>query len=215
MSKKFTSLAGGFDDVRRRDNIFKNNPVLVQGLGLTVVIFLANSLKNAAVVSLGMLLLCVGTHFFCYFLTAKTPYRLKMMAYALVCALLYIPTLMLLFALFGSSLTGVVAFLPLMVVDTLILSESEKVKRELFPDMFRHSITLAFGFAFVALLTGALRELVSAGTLWGSQVWDARLLPLMSSPIGGFITVALLAAMLQAFLNLYKKTLARRQKNIV
>lgn len=212
--RKFISISGSFDDVRRHDNLIKNNPVLVQGLGLTVVIFSATTLRNAAILSTAMLLLCVGTHLVCHIVARPFPYRLRMMVYALVSAALYVPELHVLLWAFGgeNGIGPLLSFLPLTVVDTMILAESEKVKWERLPERLRHSVTLGLGFALAALLAGALRELGATGTLLGVLILKQPPLPLLSTPIGGFIVMALLSALLQAFLNLYKKTLARRKK---
>lgn len=214
MRKKISRLSGDFEDVRRQDYIFMNNPVLVLGLGLTPVIFASSSLKNAVFISLGILLLATFTRVFCYFFAFKIPYRLRTMVYALVSAALYVPVLMLMIKLFRAELAGILAFLPLLTVDSMVLSESEKVAREPFADTLKNCFTTSVGFAVASVSVGALRELISNGTLWDVVIFKAKLIPLMSSPIGGFISVALLAALLQALLNRYKKTLARRQRNI-
>lgn len=214
MRKKRTVLAGGFEDLRRSGRIIKNNALLVRGLGLTMAIFVASDLKSALIVSLGLSLLTVFTHFICYFIAEGIPYRLKMMTYALVCALLYIPTLMLLSYIFGSLMRTVLPFLPMMAADTMVLSESERVRRETFSDMLANSLSLAVGFSGVTVLLGAFREFISKGTLWDTEIIQLKLLPLFSTPIGGFISLAVLSAALQAFLNLYKKTLIRRQNRI-
>ena len=215
MRKKISRLSGDFEDVRRQEYIFMNNPVLVLGLGLTPVVFAASSLQNAVILSLAILLLSTATRILCYFFTFTIPYRLRTMVYALVSAVLYIPVLMLLNRIFETELAGIMAFMPLLSVDTMILSESEKVSREPFADTLKNCLTTSLGFAVAALLVGVVREFVSNGTLWGVVIIESKLIPLMASPIGGFITVALLAALLQSTLNLYKKTLARRQRNIV
>ena len=65
------------------------------------------------------------------------------------------------------------------------------------------------------IAVGALRELLSKGTLWGKTILKVQLLPIMGTAIGGFITVALLAAALQAMINNYKKNVSGRANQLV
>lgn len=215
MRKSFTRLAGGFEEAQRQDLIFMNNPVFVQGLGLTPVVLAATTLKNAAILAVSLSLLCFFTRLICYTLIHGVPYRLRTMVYAIVSAALYIPLMMLLNLVFGTGMQNIIAVLPVIVVDTLVLSYSQKVSRELMSSMLLNTLQTAIGFSMATLFTGALREFIGYGTLWGATVINVRIAPLISSPIGGFITAALLAALLQSGLNYYRKIMARRQHRSV
>lgn len=201
-----TRIALPLDEAIRRDMVFLSNPVLIQGLALTPAIAAATTFKNALVLSYFALALITPVRVLCDLLYARLPVRLRTLCYALVAAVLFIPAAMLASLLFGTDAYGPGIFAPLLVVDRIVLSRSEILSRETAPVAARNGLLTTLGAALVFLFCGALRELLTTGTLYGARLLPAGPLPVAGTVPGGFILIALLAAFMQTIVNLYRRS---------
>ena len=109
----------------------------------------------------------------------------------------------LLYALFGSDLTLLGIYLPIMVVEPAIVKRMEFSDLEPVRDAFRHGFNNALGMCIVLLIVGCLRELLATGAVFGNVILHNALLPLAALPAGGFVIVGILAAIWCAAANLY------------
>ena len=132
-----------------------------------------------------------------------TKNRFRPVVYCYSAALLYIPTYVLLYALFGSDLTLLGIYLPIMVVEPAIVKRMEFSDLEPVRDAFRHGFNNALGMCVVLLIVGCLRELLATGAVFGNVILHNALLPLAALPAGGFVIVGILAAIWCAAANLY------------
>ena len=89
--RRKTSIALPLDEAIRRDQLFLNNPVLIQGRALTPVVAAATSLKNAVVLSVVAILLITPVRLLGDLLYERVPVRLRAMTYAIFAAILFIP----------------------------------------------------------------------------------------------------------------------------
>ena len=108
-----------------------------------------------------------------------------------------------LYALFGSDLTLLGIYLPIMVVEPAIVKRMEFSDLEPVRDAFRHGFNNALGMCIVLLIVGCLRELLATGAVFGNVILHNALLPLAALPAGGFVIVGILAAIWCAAANLY------------
>lgn len=213
MNKRFSKFTGSFDEVQRDDLFFKNNAVLIQGIGLSPVIMAATTLKSACVLAVATLIMVMLTRVVCGGMhKTNTYYRMRPAVYAIASAAAYIPALMAVSRLFGPDIKYAGIYLPLLVVDGMVLARAESLTYERFGERLASGLMLSGGFAVVIVAVGALRELLGNGSIWGYNLFSARPLPIMGTVVGGFIVVALLAAALQAIINAYKRNLTRRTK---
>ncbi len=203
--KKKSALALSLDESMRRDLLFLNNPVLMQGLALTPAVGATTTLKNAIVLSVAVLLLLTPVRLIGDLLYRTLPSRLRIMTYALIAATLYIPVAILLGWLFGADAHSPGIFLPLLVVDGAMLSRAEIPSKEGTAFAIRNGVLTSLGISLVLLLVGATRELLGDGRLYGAQIFSTPPLHIASTVAGGFITVALFAAVVQAIANRYKR----------
>ena len=204
--RRKTSIALPLDEAIRRDQIFLNNPVLIQGLALTPVVAAATSLKNAAVLSVVAILLITPVRLLGDLLYERVPVRLRAMTYAILAAVFFIPAAIIAQSLYGIDAYGPGMFVPLLVVDRIVLVRSEINSREGTPGAIRNGLTTSFGLAMVLLLCGALREFLGEGSLLGYQILaSGGFLGVMSTAAGGFILIALLSALMQSIVSAYRK----------
>lgn len=208
-NKVTTSL----DERLRRDLVFVNNPVLVSGLALAPVVMAATNLRNGLILSLGVAILCTPVRFLGNLLIGYIPQRLRALVYSIIAAAIMIPCVYVETKVFGTNITSYVGlYLPLLAVDSIILSRTEIPGRESIPDVIINGILTTIGFGFAACIIGAVREIFSSGTLLGNPlagfVWT---IPITGLACGGFIVTALLAAFWQYLVNNFKRILYRRQ----
>ena len=187
----------------RADHIWLSNPVLVRGLGLAPVVGAALDGRRALMLCIAALILVTFTRVLAVAVCHLTKNRFRPVIYCYAAALLYIPTYVLLYALFGADLTLLGIYLPLLVVEPAIVKRMEFAELEPVKDAFRHGFNNALGMCVVLLIIGCLRELLATGAVFGHTILRSALLPLAALPAGGFVILGILAAGWCAVANLY------------
>ncbi|MDO4566459.1 MAG: Rnf-Nqr domain containing protein [Oscillospiraceae bacterium] len=198
-------LSLSLEEAARRDLIFLNNPVLVQGLALTPLVVAASTLRNALVLALMGFLLITPVRLLGDILARRAPGRMRALVYALISGAVYIPALFVVNLVFGAGAVGAGIYLPVLAVDGIVLSRAEIPLREGPLRALENGLKTSLGYALALLFTGALRGLLGEGRLLGSGVLAAAPLPISSTVAGGFIFAALLAAAVQLAAAAYLK----------
>ena len=187
----------------RADHIWLSNPVLVRGLGLAPVIGAALDGQRALMLCIAALILVTFTRVLAVAVCHLTKNRFRPVIYCYSAALLYIPTYVLLYRLFGTDLSLLGIYLPILVVEPAIVKRMEFSELEPVKDAFRHGFNNALGMCIVLLLVGCLRELLATGAVFGNVILHNALLPMAALPAGGFVIFGILAAVWCAAANLY------------
>lgn len=199
-----------------RDRIFLNNPVVMQGLGLAPLVVAAtngmNALRLAAAVALLLTLTRAIAGPLCRAL--KLGLSLRGFVYCLVSSVLYIGVYQLLLLVFGVDTLQLGLYLPLLVVEPLIIKRYERPDQKERPGTaLRKGLLTTAGYCIVLLLLGCGRELLAGGTVFGQPVTERILLPVASLPAGGFILLGILCALWRGAVSAYRhhvNTEARR-----
>ena len=202
-SRSYAAAEAALNERIRADHIWLSNPVLVRGLGMAPVIGAALDGQRALMLCIASLILVTFTRVLAVAVCHLTKNRFRPVVYCYSAALLYIPTYVLLYALFGSDLTLLGIYLPIMVVEPAIVKRMEFSDLEPVRDAFRHGFNNALGMCIVLLIVGCLRELLATGAVFGNVILHNALLPLAALPAGGFVIVGILAAIWCAAANLY------------
>lgn len=180
----------------RSEGLFLGNTVLARGMVLAPVVVAANTLYHGLVLGVAFVLLTVFTMLFARLIPKTAPYLVRVILYVLTAGTLYLPISLLLWLLFREHVILVGIFLPLLITNSLIVTQSELrfLKQPLF-SMLRDVLMHALGFFVVIVLVSTLRELIGNATLWGNSVdWMKLKLPIFMMPFGGFILVGFLSA---------------------
>ena len=199
------------------DRVFKNNPVVMQGMGLAPLVVLATTGKNALMLAVAVALLLTPSRMLACLVSRLFPLRdeqpapeeleKKLLPRALVysgsAAVVYLAAYPILNAVFGTDLLMLGIYLPIMVVEPSIVKRMEFSDLEPVRDAFRHGFNNALGMCVVLLIVGCLRELLATGSVFGNVILHNALLPLAALPAGGFVIVGILAAIWCAAANLY------------
>ena len=202
-SRSYAAAEAALNERIRADHIWLSNPVLVRGLGMAPVIGAALDGRRALMLCIASLILVTFTRVLAVAICHLTKNRFRPVVYCYSAALLYIPTYVLLYALFGSDLTLLGIYLPIMVVEPAIVKRMEFSDLEPVRDAFRHGFNNALGMCVVLLIVGCLRELLATGAVFGNVILHNALLPLAALPAGGFVIVGNMAAIWCPAANLY------------
>lgn len=183
----------------RRDRIFLNNPVIMQGLGLAPLIVAATTVKNGLMLSAAVLLLLMPTRVIAAALSRFSYFRFRGLTYALTAATVYIGVRYVMGLMFSSADLALLGlYLPLLAADPIVLKRYERPQRERIQTAFRKGLITAFGYALALLVIAALREMMGAGTLMGVRVTERPVFPMAQLPSGGFVITALVMGVWRA-----------------
>ena len=210
------------------DRIFLNNPVVMQGMGLAPLVVLATSGKNALMLAVAVALLLTPSRVLSFGLSKLVPLqehageeelRAKLLPRGLIycgtASVVYLAVYPVLERLFGVGLLTLGIYLPLLVVEPLLIYRYARVQETLRKAVSK-GVRVTVGYAVILLLVGCIREWLAAGTVFGLPVTATTiLLPLASMPAGGFILLGVLCAVWRALAARYKAFLTNEARNQV
>lgn len=200
--------AENLETTARRDRIFLNNPVVMQGLGLAPLVVAATTGQNALRLCVAAALLLTPTRMLGGQISraAKLGLALRGFVYCLVSSVLYIAVYQVMTLLFGVDVIQLGLYLPLLVVEPLIIKRYEREgQKERLSTALRKGVRTTIGYCIVLLLLGCGRELLSTGAVFGQVVSETALLPMASLPAGGFILLGILCAVWRGAVAAYKR----------
>jgi electron transport complex protein RnfE len=202
------------DRLSRRDRVFLNNPVIMQGMGLAPIVIPASNLQTALVLAVGVALLLTPTRVIATAIGQRVGFAPRAVVYVLTSGSVYFFASMALDALFGTATVPAGIYLPLLVLEPLIIKRYENPKHERPTTSFKKGIVTTLGFSLVLILMAGLRELLALGTLGGVEVLRGAVLPFAAYPAGGFILLGLVAAIWRGVVNAFKRNVSMGVKKL-
>lgn len=180
------------------DGLFRQNIVLMSGLVTAPVIVAATTFEHALVLTLSFIMISYSSILICRFIPRKIVYTVRILIYAAVAAVMYIPTALLLNALFPAAASDVAIYIEIIVVNSLILAKTES-RFYLMPyaEMAADAFVYIIGYSLAAFAVGIIREFLAFGTLFGMRICDP-VMPAAKTTFFGFILVGILAAVCRA-----------------
>jgi electron transport complex protein RnfE len=181
-----TELSKGFWD---------QNPVLAQLLGLCPVLAVTTSAANGVGMGLATTFVLVCASVLISSVRKLIPSQVRIASFIVVIATFVTIVDLTMKARFPAMSQSLGAFIPLIVVNCLILGRQEAFASKNNP--FRALVdAVGMGVGFAAALTtlGAVRELLGNGTVFGVQVMPGAFEPwiVMILPAGAFLTLGLM-----------------------
>jgi len=186
-----TSSTPSVDLIR---GIWKENPVLVQMLGLCPTLAVTNTVANGFVMGLAVLFVLTGSSLMVSTMRKMIPREVRLSTYILVIATFVTVADMAMEALLPDIHKALGAFVPLIVVNCIILGRQEAFAgRNPVGRSLLDALGNAAGFMIAMMMMSSVRELLGAGTLAGFRVMPASFEPwvVFVLPPGGFITLGL------------------------
>lgn len=198
-----------WDNTVRKRKVTLSNPVFIKGLALAPVAIAATTVKNSLILSLAVLLLLTPTRIITSLITRRMSVPLKTFFYPLVSAIVFGFSYYLMYRMLGTTAFSLGVYLPILVVDPLIVKNFEKTRKEELLYSLINGLRNTAGFIVACLLTGAVRELLANGTLLGVKLLPLKLLPMARNSFGGFMIIALISAIWHSQVDRYHNKLIR------
>ncbi len=207
--------------MNRKENFtagfIRENPVFSLYLGLCSTLAITTTLNNAIGMGVAVIAVLIMSNVIISLIRNITPSEIRIPVYIVIIATLVKVIQMLIKAYAPSLDTALGVFIPLIVVNCIILGRAEAYasKNKPIPSLF-DGIGMGLGFTLSITCIGAVRELIGAGSIFGKQI-----LPLADAAAGkmGYepVTIFILApgaffvlAFLSALQNKFKIGAAKR-----
>jgi electron transport complex protein RnfE len=174
--------------------LWRENPVLVQMLGLCPTLAVTNSLANGIAMGLATTFVLIGSNALVASLRKVIPNEVRITSYILIIATFVTVADFTLEAMVPGVHKQLGAFIPLIVVNCIILGRAEAfASRASVGRAVLDGVGMGAGFTVILLLMSGVRELLGSGSLLGYPVLGARFEPwvVMVLPPGGFLTLGM------------------------
>lgn len=172
--------------------VWKENPVLVQLLGLCPALAVTNSVRNGLAMGLATAFVLVNSSFFVSSLKRLIPHEARMSTFVLIIATFVTVVDIFMAAVVPDVSKALGPFVPLIVVNCMILGRQEAfASRRPVGRSLLDATGTATGFLIALLLMGGFRELLGSGSLLGVRIMPQSFEPwvIMVLPSGGFFTL--------------------------
>lgn len=180
------------------DGIWQHNPVFAAGMSAAPAVILGNSLDMAVTYAMIFSLSAFGTLLISRLLPRRIPYALRMILYTLIAAGMYIPSYILTEKYAPVSPQNLGVFLALTVTGDFVVRGSEMRFFRMPPlRMIADILSHILGFDLAIIFLGAVRELFSQGGIGGVLYGVNTVIPILSTPFGGFMLIGLMGAFIR------------------
>ena len=186
------------------NGIFNENPVFRLVLGTCPVIAVTTSVTNAIGMGMAATLVLLGSNLVISVLRSFIPNKVRIPAYMVVIST-FVTIIQLLMQAFVPALYEALGiFLPLIVVNCIILARAEAFagKNAVMPSI-ADGIGMGIGFTFALILISAVREFFGTGSIMGFQLMGASFEPVLLFILapGGFLVFGLLLGIINAIVD--------------
>ena len=197
-----------------KEGLITQNPVLVQLLGMCSTLAITTSISNGLGMGVSVLIILTASNVVISALKKVIPSEVRIACYIVVIAGFVTCVDLLLQAFLPSIAKSLGVFIPLIVVNCIILGRAEGFSsKNSVAASAVDGICQGLGYIWVLLVLCAFRELLGAGTLMGIQIMPASYTPalMMVLPVGGFLSLGLLIAVMQYALNKSKEKNSKKE----
>ncbi|MCK9300923.1 MAG: electron transport complex subunit E [Bacteroidales bacterium] len=178
------------------NGLIAENPIFVLMLGMCPTLATTTSAVNGLGMGLATTFVLIFSNLVISLIKNLVPENVRIPSYIVVIATFVTILDMLMQAYFPSLHESLGLFIPLIVVNCIVLGRAESFasKNKVF-DSALDGIGIGLGFTFALGLLGMIRELLGAGTLFGFRIFpeDYGMLMFILAP-GAFISLAYLIA---------------------
>ncbi len=189
------------------DGLFADNTVLSALMVISPIIMCGDTLKNALALTYAFTAITLFSVIISSFIPKRLPYAVKIILYAVISAIVYIPVRLVAESFYVGSIESIGIYYPLLAVNSLIVHQTEaKFFRMKKGKMIGSLVFYILGFDAVILFTGIVRELIAYGTINNRMADMNMLIAGLGQPFGGFIFLGLLCG-------LYRKIRSVANKN--
>lgn len=192
------------------DGMISQNPVTVQLLGMCSVLAITTTLFNGIGMGLSVLVILTLSNIFIAALRKIIPNKIRIACFIVVIATFVTVVDLTLQALLPSLAESLGLFIPLIVVNCIILGRAESfASKNGIAASVLDGVFQGLGYTVVLIVMCVIREFLGTGTFGtgilgpdGIRIMPSHFAALgMALPVGGFLTLACVIAVMQYFLN--------------
>ncbi|MFI5311305.1 MAG: electron transport complex subunit RsxE [Gemmatimonadales bacterium] len=188
--------------------ITRENPVLVQFLGMCPTMAVTNVLANGIAMGVATTFVLVGSGLFVAIFKKYIANEVRITSYILIIATFVTLADMLLAATFPDISKALGPFIPLIVANCLLLGRAEAFAAKVgVARAVADGLGMGAGFTLALSMMSAIREVLGRGSLLGYDLFGPKFEPwvFMVLPPGGFLTLGILLLGLAWFLERRKR----------
>ena len=194
-----------------KTGVLLDNPVFMQTIGLCPTLATSTSLSNAIGMGIAATVVLICSNVVISLLRKFIPDKIRIAAFISIIATFVTVIDLLLQAYIPSLASSLGLFLPLIVVNCIILGRAEAYasKNAVLPSAM-DGLGMGLGFTFALVLMGIVRELLGAGTFAAGIIGDKGIqIPglvdnpatMMILPAGGFLVMGFILAAIQKIMS--------------
>lgn len=183
-----------------KNGLLKDNPVFSLYLGICSTLAITTSVNNGLGMGVAVICVLIMSNVIISLVRNITPEEIRIPVYIVIIATLVKIIQMLIEAYAPALNTSLGVFIPLIVVNCIILGRAESYasKNPVVPSIF-DGLGMGLGFTLGLTLIGLFRELLGAGQIFGAQVlslsWFTPITIFVMAP-GAFLVLACLVAVM-------------------
>jgi electron transport complex protein RnfE len=192
--------------------ISRENPVLVQFLGMCPTMAVTNTLANGVAMGAATMFVLVGSGLFVSLSRKYIAHEVRITSYILIIATFVTLADMILAAILPDISKALGPFMPLIVANCLLLGRAEAFAAKVGPvRAVADGVGMGLGFTLSLSLLSAIRELLGRGSLFGHPLLGPRFEPwvFMVMPPGGFFTLGIALLGLAGIIEIRRRRAAR------
>ncbi len=180
------------------DGILNQNPVFVQLLGMCSALAITVSVKNGFFMGLAVTAVLMGANLVISLLRSVIPNQIRIAAFIVIISGFVTAIEMLLEAYLPDVSEALGLFIPLIVVNCIILARAESFASKNNPFMsVLDGLSMGIGYTLVVVIVSAVREILGSGKILGwdfAQYIGYEPAVIMILPAGGFLVLGFLIA---------------------
>lgn len=182
--------------------IIKDNPVFIQLLGMCPILAVTTTVENGIGMGLSATAVLLGSNVVISLLRKFIPSKVRIPAFIVIIAGFVTLIDMMLKAYFPELSKSLGLFIPLIVVNCIILARAEAfASKNSTTKSFFDGLGMGLGFTIALVILAGLREVLGNGTFWGLPLFGASFQPalIMILPPGAFLGLGMILGIMNWF----------------
>ena len=199
------------------NGLITENPTFTLMLGMCPTLAITTAASNGIGMGLAATFVLVCSNLFISLLRKVIPDKVRIPAFIVVIASFVTILEMLLKAYIPALSESLGMYIPLIVVNCIIFARAEAFAFKNGPVLsLADGLGMGLGFTVAITILSCIRELFGNGTIFGAQIMPESYQPMgiMLNVPGGFVTLGLLLALVNAIKKLAEKKAAARKEEL-
>ena len=199
------------------NGLITENPIFTLMLGMCPTLGITTAASNGIGMGLATTFVLVCSNLFISLLRKCIPEKVRIPSFIVIIASFVTIIDLMMKAYLPDLSKSLGMYIPLIVVNCIIFARAESFAFKNPPVLsIADGLGMGLGFTFAITLLSVIREVIGNGTFFGATVMPAGYQPMaiMLQVPGGFVTLGLLLALVNAIKNLAAKKAAARKEEL-